>query len=105
MRQALVQISLLFPFLLLSGCQSDGLKQYEKLRIGMDKSDVLEIMGSPQTISRHQSKDEWIYKFYRDQQWFEREVQFSDGKATYLGDVLKPGEEPQKHAPEFTPLE
>jgi outer membrane protein assembly factor BamE (lipoprotein component of BamABCDE complex) len=99
-----ISASLVLSFCL--GCQTNELKQYEKIKLGMDKADVIEIMGSPQQTARHQSKDSWVYKFQQDKQWHEREVLFSEGKTVYVGDPLKPGEDIEiKHKPEFTPLD
>jgi outer membrane protein assembly factor BamE (lipoprotein component of BamABCDE complex) len=87
-----------------TGCQTNELKQYEKLKLGMDKSEVIEIMGSPRKVERRQSQDHWVYKFYQDQQWYEKEVRFKEGKAIYLGEFQKPDEPTPKHVPEFVPL-
>lgn len=45
---------LLFPFILLaafilSGCQTSMLKQFQQVSMGMEKADVLELMGPQET--------------------------------------------------------
>lgn len=72
------------------GCQSSPLKDYESLHAGMEKNDVLNIMGSPQRTQRFHGKDRWTYIFYDHNLRFEKEVQFFEGNAIYLGDTWEP---------------
>jgi outer membrane protein assembly factor BamE (lipoprotein component of BamABCDE complex) len=72
------------------GCQTNELKQYEKLKVGMDKADVLGIMGSPKRTERRRGVDRWNYSFYQENQLYDKEVQFQNGSATYVGELTKP---------------
>lgn len=72
------------------GCQTNELKAYEKLKVGMDKGEVLGIMGSPQWSERWHGQDRWSYRFYHQGEALEKEVLFMDGKASYVGEKQKP---------------
>ena len=72
------------------GCATNEAQQFEKLKVGMDKSEVLEVMGSPRRAERHQGTDHWTYKIYKDNRQDQKEIQFQDGKSTYLGEIIKP---------------
>lgn len=89
---------LLFPFILLaafilSGCQTSMLKQFQQVSMGMEKADVLELMGSPRDTQRFHGKDRWKYVFYDDKIRFDKEVHFLDGAVIYVGDIWQPSEE------------
>lgn len=89
---------LLFPFILLtalilSGCQTSMLKQFQSVSMGMEKADVLELMGSPRDAQRFHGKDRWKYVFYEDKIRFTKEVHFLDGTVIYVGDIWEPAYE------------
>lgn len=90
MLRTILSISLIGSSLLLSACQTNMLKEYNKLHIGMEKDDVLEAMGSPQRTQRFHGKDRWTYIFYTDRVRYEKEVQFFEGNAIYVGDKWEP---------------
>jgi|SRR6185312_4394352 len=81
----------ILPFLILifAACSSPQ-KRFNKIQIGMEKDQVLDIMESPQRTERVHNADRWTYVFYDNDQRVEKEVEFSDGKATYAGDHPKP---------------
>jgi len=85
---------LIFPIILsaflLTACQTSMLKEYQKLHPGMEKDDVLEVMGSPQRTQRFHGKDRWTYVFYDNRIRYEKEVQFFEGNAIYVGDPSLP---------------
>lgn len=83
-------ITLLFAFCFSVGCQTSQLVQYKKIHPGMEKHDVLELMGSPQSTQRWQGKDRWSYIFYDENIRFEKEVHFTEGVSTYVGDKPAP---------------
>jgi outer membrane protein assembly factor BamE len=66
------------------------LKQFESIKPGMEKDDVLELMGSPNQTQRVSGKDRWYYTFYDNRIRFQKEVQFVDGTAMYIGEVYQP---------------
>ncbi len=76
----------MFVFAMNVGCQTSELNSWNELHPGMDKGDVLEIMGSPKASLRFHGKDRWLYRFYDQSQRYDKEVHFQDGVAVYLGD-------------------
>lgn len=85
----------LFFVILASGCQTNMLKQFDKITPGMEKDDVLEMMGSPTTSLRFHGKDRWIYVFYEDKLRFEKEIHFFENNVTYKGERWEPSPENQ----------
>ncbi len=77
-------------FLTLSACQTPLTKSYQALTLGMEKTDVLEIMGNPTRTRRIQDKDRWSYVFYDNDIRLEKEVHFFQGNVVYLGDPPAP---------------
>lgn len=90
MSRSILVFTMLVGGLLLSGCQTNMVKEYNKLHLGMEKDDVLEVMGSPQRTQRFHGKDRWTYIFYEDKIRYEKEVQFFEGNAIYLGEKWEP---------------
>ncbi|MBK9323032.1 MAG: outer membrane protein assembly factor BamE [Bdellovibrionaceae bacterium] len=89
MRSILNQICVISTLFLVA-CQTNMLKQYESITAGMEKDDVLSKMGSPQRTQRFHGKDRWTYVFYEDRIRYEKEVQFLNGNAVYVGDPWRP---------------
>jgi len=85
-----ISIPLLTLCLMLTACQTSMLKQFGRVTPGMEKDDVLEIMGSPDRMERFHGKDRWTYVFYDSHIRFEKEVQFFEGNAIYVGDIWQP---------------
>jgi outer membrane protein assembly factor BamE len=77
---------------MLTACQTSMLKQFSEVKPGMEKDDVLNIMGSPQRTQRFHGKDRWTYVFYDSRIRFEKEVHFFEGNATYVGEIWQPEE-------------
>ena len=73
-----------------SACQTSMVKQWESIKPGMEKNDVLALMGSPNQTQRFHGKDRWFYNFYDSQIRFQKEVQFFEGNAVYIGEVWQP---------------
>lgn len=73
------------------GCQTSRLKEFETVRGGMSKSEVIELVGGPQRAQRWHGRDRWEYRFYNTVDGdVIREVHFEDGKSTYVGAAIKP---------------
>lgn len=72
------------------GCATNMKTQFERVKIGMEKDDVLGLMDSPQRTQRWHGMDRWTYIFYDENQRLEKEVHFSEGKANYVGDYQPP---------------
>ncbi len=83
---------LAYTCLFFTACQSSPVKDFTSIKFGMEKSDVLETMGNPRRTQRFQGKDRWTYVFYDKQIRFEKEVQFFEGNAIYVGDTSEPAE-------------
>lgn len=90
--------SLLLFSLSLAACQTNMTRQFEKVHSGMEKNDVLELMGSPQRSQRFHGKDRWTYILYEDNKRSEKEVHFDNGVAVYVGDTWKPEAEKSAEA-------
>ncbi|WP_347358660.1 outer membrane protein assembly factor BamE [Bdellovibrio sp.] len=86
-------IPLISLSLLLTACQTSMLKQFNEVTPGMEKDDVLNLMGSPTRTQRFHGKDRWTYVFYDKRIRFEKEVQFFEGNAVYIGDTWQPAVE------------
>lgn len=76
--------------LLTTACQTSMLKQFSEVKQGMEKDDVLDLMGSPVRTERFHGKDRWTYVFYDKRIRFEKEVHFYEGSAVYVGDTWQP---------------
>lgn len=63
---------------------------FARLQPGMEKADVLDIMGSPQRTQRWHGMDRWTYIYYQNVARQEKEVHFADGRATYVGGKYEP---------------
>ena len=70
----------------MSGCQTYQHKQFQLVKAGQEKGDVLEIMGSPDSSRRWKGTDRWTYIFYDKNERQEKEIHFEEGKAIYIGD-------------------
>lgn len=86
----LMSIPVIVLALLTSACQTSMLKQFDGVKPGMEKDDVLDLMGSPDQTQRSQGKDRWYYTFYDKKIRFQKEVQFFEGSAIYVGDFYQP---------------
>ncbi len=74
----------------LSGCQTTAAHDFSRLKEGMEKGEVLDVMGSPQRTDRVGDKDRWTYIFYQEVDRQEKEVVFTNGKTSSLGDHKEP---------------
>jgi outer membrane protein assembly factor BamE len=88
--RSILKLAFLAGALGLSACQTNMLKEYQTLHVGMEKDDVLSTMGNPQRTQRFHGKDRWTYVFYTDRIRYEKEVQFFEGNAVYVGDISQP---------------
>lgn len=77
--------------ILMSGCQTSRYKEFESLRSGMDKTDVLLAIGNPTRTQRWHGRDRWEYTLYGTPEGtIVREVHFENGVSTYIGPAIKP---------------
>lgn len=88
-------LAFMFIALSLSGCQTNMKKAFEEIKPGMDKDQVLEIIGGPRAVTRFHGKDRWFIMFYTDGVRYEREIHFHNGVADYVGESYVAPEEKQ----------
>lgn len=72
------------------GCVTKPSEDFAKLKPGMEKSEVLEIMGDPHYKVRRGGQDRWTWVYYDQNSKQESEVRFDQGKAVYVGAKPKP---------------
>lgn len=78
--------------ILTTGCQTSMLAKFKEVKPGMEKGEVLDLIGSPRMAQRFHGKDRWTYVFYDDRIRFEKEVHFLNGDTVYVGDIWQPEE-------------
>lgn len=64
----------------LVGCASTPEESLSLIQVGMDKDDVLKKSGSPWITRRINSEDLWVYRFYKQNQEYRKELRFKDGR-------------------------
>ena len=69
----------------LVGCSTPMHRSVNQLEKGMDKSQVLELLGSPQRSGRRNSKDHWLYRYYKNQQRQDLRLIFQNGQLRSWG--------------------
>lgn len=70
----------------LSGCQTPRHLEFDAIREGMVKGDVIQAAGNPTRTQRWQGKDRWIYVYYPDEKTVDlKEVHFLEGRVTHKG--------------------
>lgn len=75
----------------LTACQAPAYRSFEGVRPGMDKSIIVETVGSPAKTRRVHGKDRWIYEFKDHPDGTQvREVHFESGRAIYVGPPQAP---------------
>lgn len=75
---------------LITSCATTPKDRFANILPGMDKSAVLEELGSPLRSERKSGQDVWYYNFHSDQTVDEFEVVFSDGAVVYAGEPQQP---------------
>lgn len=85
LRQGVIGVSLLF---LSTGCATPVHERLEKLHTGMDKGQVLDLVGNPKRTIRKDSSDVWTFVYYQGDRRFERDVRFTNGHVSHVGAPL-----------------
>ncbi len=86
-----LKISTLFcAVLTCSSCVTSRLHDIEKIRMGMEKDQVLETTGGPTRAQRWHGQDRWTYVFKDHESTTVREIRFMDGKVVYVGGEYVP---------------
>lgn len=84
-------IASLATLIMLAGCQTPRHAEFAYLKQGMEKHDVLAVVGGPDASQRWQGKDRWIYNFNDHPEGAQtKEVHFENGKAVYVGGKVVP---------------
>lgn len=87
----LTRFSLALLTLTLFSCTTPRQSGFEKIKIGMDKSSVLDIAGSPNKTQRWQGKDRWTYTYLLSDTNAEiKEIHFEEGRVVYVGGKVYP---------------
>jgi outer membrane protein assembly factor BamE (lipoprotein component of BamABCDE complex) len=82
--------AVLVPLLFLLACQTTSeVFAFKKLKLGMEKGEVIEVIGNPMRKERKEQRDWWYYTFYEEGLRFDRMVVFENGKMIYAGRVTK----------------
>lgn len=74
--------SLAFLFI---SCATSHKTDFDKIKTGMDRSDVIDQIGSPLKSGWKNGTEIWVYRFYGDGQWIFREVHFKNDFVSYVG--------------------
>lgn len=74
-----------------TACQTAQRKSFDSIKVGMNKSIVVETVGGPTFTRRTRGQDRWIYEF-RDTTGLptSKEVDFEEGIAVYVGPKQTP---------------
>lgn len=73
----------------LVACATSLHKAIREIELGMDKSEVVERLGSPSRTNRNQGTDKWIYIYNADGHKRASEIHFRDSKVIYRGPSKK----------------
>jgi outer membrane protein assembly factor BamE (lipoprotein component of BamABCDE complex) len=86
--QSVQNLVLIFSLFLAVGCASIQVEDFQKVKRGMEKTDVVEILDSPYRVFRVNDTDVWTYRFRRNNSWETREIHFRDGVVQFSGEPL-----------------
>ena len=80
----------IFTLIFLSACSSYSLRTFDKIDIGMTKDKVLDKLGSPVQSQHRNGVDYFLYRFFQNGIWIQKEIQFRDNQVIYVGDFMNP---------------
>lgn len=81
-----IQIALA-SILILASCVTPPVENFSRVSVGMDKTDVLDKIGSPKFTEIRDGNLVWTYRFYEKDKVTEKEVEFNEkGFVHRLGD-------------------
>ena len=66
--------------LLVFSCSTSSHVAFDKVKLGLEKTDVLELIGSPNRTRRWKGLDEWTYVYYQGNKPIEKEIRFEEGR-------------------------
>ena len=76
----------IFSVLFLSGCATPQHELMGKVTTGMDKGEVLDVLGGPNVSKRRNGRDIWIYVFYENNKKRGRKFVFHKNTLTDISD-------------------
>jgi outer membrane protein assembly factor BamE (lipoprotein component of BamABCDE complex) len=79
---------------LVVACATSPLDRFNKLRLGMYKGTVLDIMGSPTASQYKNDEYVWTYRYFEDDMQFEKEVRIKNEIVTQLGNARRSSRDP-----------
>jgi outer membrane protein assembly factor BamE (lipoprotein component of BamABCDE complex) len=79
---AWLSVKLLFIGFVFStaGCSTPAHMAFDTIQVGQSKSDVVEIMGSPQKTIRVKDQDQWVFVFFQGDEQIVKGVSFENGR-------------------------
>ncbi len=79
--------------LLITGCASNFSENFQKIRLGDDKDQALEVLGNPKRSVRIKDTDRWTYSHQKDGQEKLEYIDFKDGKVIKIADKTSKNDE------------
>ena len=79
---AILKLVIIWVILALIGCSSPTKDIREKVAKGMDKDDVLQVLGNPTRSKRVRGADRWSYDQYNNDKKTTTHVYFKSGKVS-----------------------
>lgn len=67
-------------------CASNFDSDLKKIRVGDNKSQVLEILGNPRRTSRYKDTDRWTYTYLKDDVDHVQNIDFQNGKVIKIAE-------------------
>lgn len=72
---------------LMAGCATSLKENIGKVRVGMEKDQVLDLLGGPMRTRRVQGQDRWTYVYYENQNQHQTEFRFRHGQVVKIAKV------------------
>lgn len=67
-----------------AGCSTPAHVAFDTIQVGQSKSDVVEIMGSPQRTFRVKDQDQWVFVFFQGNEQIVKGVSFESGRVVTI---------------------
>lgn len=76
--------SILVIFLLIFGCAHSPYENLSEIKVGSDKEEVLNKIGSPLRTRRQDGQDIWTYRFYQDSGYIYKDIILEKQKVVHI---------------------
>lgn len=90
MRNSLMLVSLL---LFMTACSTAPIERFSKVKVGMYKDDVLDVMGSPNQARFKNEEHIWNYRFVTESGPVSKEIRLKKDFVIFVGDPIHPSED------------